>query len=121
MHRPTQPLKICLIEQGIITKLTKKRLDELESTKENLETVIAKENISYSLLTKEFLYLWFDGLKNFDVNKLENRKMLIDTFVNSVVFYDDRIDFCFNIKDNAKSLTLSRLNTVSDLSSTSPP
>ena len=67
------------------------------------------------------LYSWFDGFKNFDVNKLENRKMLIDTFVNSVVLYDDRIDFYFNFKDNAKSLTLSELNTVSDLSSSSPP
>ena len=109
------------IEQGIITKSTKKRLDELERTKENLETEIAKENISHPLLTKEFLYLWFDGFKNFDVNKLKNRKMLIDTFVNSVVLYDDRIDFYFNFKDNAKSLTLSELNTVSDLSSSSPP
>lgn len=109
------------IEQGIITKSTKKRLDELESTKENLETEIAKENISHPLLTKEFLYSWFDGFKNFDVNKLKNRKMLIDTFVNSVVLYDDRIDFYFKFKDNAKSLTLSELNTVSDLSSSSPP
>ena len=82
--------------------------------------VIAKENISHPLLTKEFLYSWFDGFKNFDVNKLKNRKMLIDTFVNSVVLYDDRIDFYFNFKDNAKSLTLSELNTVSDLSSSSP-
>ncbi len=47
--------------------------------------------------------------------------MLIDTFVNSVVLYDDRIDFYFNFKDNTKSLTLSELNTVSDLSSSSPP
>lgn len=77
--------------------------------------------ISHPLLTKEFLYSWFDGFKNFDVNKLKNRKMLIDTFVNSVVLYDDRIDFYFNFKDNAKSLTLSELNTVSDLSSSSPP
>ena len=72
-------------------------------------------------MTKEFLYSWFDGFKNFDVNKLKNQKMLIDTFVNSVVLYDDRIDFYFNFKDNAKSLTLSELNTVSDLSSSSPP
>ena len=72
-------------------------------------------------MTKEFLYSWFDGFKNFDVNKLENRKMLVDTFVNSVVLYDDRIDFYFNFKDKAKSLTLSELNTVSDLSSSSPP
>lgn len=47
--------------------------------------------------------------------------MLIDTFVNSVVLYDDRIDFYFNFKDKAKILTLSELNTVSDLSSSSPP
>ncbi len=46
--------------------------------------------------------------------------MLIDTFVNSVVLYDDRIDFYFNFKDNAKNLSLSELNTVSDLSSSSP-
>ena len=54
------------------------------------------------------------------MNKLKNRKMLIDTFVNSIVLYDDRIDFYFNFKDNAKSLALSELNTVSDLSSSSP-
>ncbi len=29
---------VAAIEQGIITKLTKARLDELEMTKENLET-----------------------------------------------------------------------------------
>lgn len=44
-------------------------------------------------MTKEFLYSWFDGFESFDVNKLKNRKMLIDTFDNSVVLYDDRIDF----------------------------
>ena len=37
------------------------------------------------------------------------------------MLYDDRIDFYFNFKDNAKSLTLSELNTVSGLSSSSPP
>ena len=79
------------------------------------------KTMNHPLLTKEFLYSWFDGFKNFDVNKLENRKMLVDTFVNSVVLYDDRIDFYFNFKDKAKSLTLSELNTVSDLSSSSPP
>ena len=40
--------------------------------------------ISHPLLTKEFLYSWFDGFKNFDVNKLENRKMLIDPLVKYI-------------------------------------
>lgn len=39
---------IAAIEQGLITKSTKARLDELEITKENLETEIAKESITHS-------------------------------------------------------------------------
>ena len=38
-----------------------------------------------------------------------------------IITNDDKIDFYFNFKDNAKSLTLSELTSVSDLSSSSPP
>lgn len=84
--------------------------------------MLINSNMAYDISKhiRQNIYL-FSLFENFDVKKLENRKMLIDTFVNSVVLYDDRIDFYFNFKDNAKSLTLSELNTVSDLSSSSPP
>ena len=42
-----------------------------------LSKKIINEVLSHPLLTKEFLYSWFDGFKNVDVNKLENRKMLM--------------------------------------------
>lgn len=44
-----------------------------------------------------------------------------ESIEGQLVLYDDKIDFYFNFKDNAKSLTLSELNTVSDLSASSPP
>ena len=47
--------------------------------------------------------------------------MLINTFVNSVILYDDRIDFYFNYKDNVKTLNLSEIESLSDLASPSPP
>lgn len=47
--------------------------------------------------------------------------MLIDTFVNSVILYDDKIDFYFNYTENVKSLSVSELNIVSDFASPSPP
>lgn len=112
---------VAAIEQGIITKSTKARLDELEMTKENLETDIAKESITHSTISREFLAEWFDNFKNLDLTNLDNRRMLIDTFVNSVILYDDKIDFYFNYTDNVKSLSVSELNTVSDLASPSPP
>lgn len=112
---------VAAIEQGIITKSTKARLDELEMTKENLETEIAKESITHSTISREFLVEWFDDFKNLDLTNFDNRRMLIDTFVNSVILYDDKIDFYFNYTDNVKSLSVSELNTVSDLASPSPP
>ncbi len=109
------------IEQGIITKSTKQRLDELEKCKEELEIQIAEENIKQPKLTREQLEFWFHKFRKFDFNKLEYRRRLIDSFVNAVILYDDRIEFHFNYKDGAKELSLDELNNVSDLSSLTPP
>lgn len=109
------------IEQGIITKSTKQRLDELEKRKEELEIQIAEENIKQPKLTRDQLEFWFHKFRKFDFNKLEYRRRLIDSFVNAVILYDDRIEFHFNYKDGAKELSLDELNNVSDLSSLTPP
>jgi len=51
----------------------------------------------------------------------ENRRRLVDSFVNSIILYDDRIQFYFNFKKGAKSLSLSDLEKVSDLPDSVPP
>lgn len=112
---------ISAIEQGIITRSTKQRLDELESTRDNLETEIAKESMTHPMMDREFLQYWFKDFKKLNTDDLENRRMLINTFVNSVILYDDRIDFYFNYKDNVKTLKLSEIESLSDLASPTPP
>lgn len=72
-------------------------------------------------MDREFLQYWFKDFKKLNTDDLENRRMLINTFVNSVVLYDDRIDFYFNYKDNVKTLKLSEIESLSDLASTAPP
>ncbi|MCD7847656.1 MAG: recombinase family protein, partial [Oscillospiraceae bacterium] len=46
------------IQQGILTKSTKLRLEELEATKEELEIKIANEKISKPRISKEFMTFW---------------------------------------------------------------
>ena len=46
---------------------------------------------------------------------------MVDSFVNSVVLYDDRIEFFFNYKDGAKTLTMEELSKSSDLLNSAPP
>ena len=57
------------------------------------------------------------------MNDLESRKRLIDTFVNSIYLYDDKIVFAFNYKDGTKTVSLAELEEElsSDLERATPP
>ena len=48
------------------------------------------------------------GLKKFrkgDVGSTEHQRQIIDTFVNSVYVFDDRVVLNFNFTDDAKTVT----------------
>jgi len=93
------------IQQGILTKSTKGRLDELESAKEDLEIKIASENLIRPKVSAEFVTFWLHRFRKLDVRQQAHRKMLIDTFVNAIYLYDDKAVITFNYKDGTKTIT----------------
>ena len=99
------------IEQGIITPMTKKRLDALEEKHRNIETEIVKEKMKHPLLTEEQVRFWFERMREYDITVLEQRKRLIDTFVNAIFVYNDRLLFTFNYKRDAKTVLFSDLKS----------
>ena len=109
------------IEMGVVTETTKDRLLELESQKKELEFQLAAEKIKRPMLTKEQVILWLKHFRELDPKNPKHRKRLVDTFVNAVILYDDRIEFYFNFKGNAKVLTKDDLEKGSDLFALTPP
>ena len=109
------------IEQGIFTASTKERLEQLEAQKRDIEAEIAKESIVRPKLTKEQIVFWFHRFRKMDTTLPENRRRIIDSFLNSMVLHDDRIEFYFNFKKGAKTLTLDELQNGSDLLNVLPP
>ena len=109
------------IEQGIITPSTKQRLEELEGQKKEFEIEIAKENITRPTLDRDQIKFWFHRFRKADASKPENRRRLVDSFVNSIILYDDRIEFYFNFKKGAKTLSLTDLDKGSDMLDSLPP
>lgn len=111
------------IQQGLINVSAKKRLDELEETKKEIETAILAEKLQKPEITKEHIRCFFNRFKEIDVKDIESRKKLIDSFVNSVYVYDDKILITFNYKDGTKEISLEEVSdeTSSDLEKTSPP
>ena len=93
------------IQQGILTTSTKKRLEELEASKEDLETKIACEKLVRPQVSEEFIRFWLYRFRGLDVRKQEHRKMLADIFINAIFIYDDKAFVTFNYEDGTKTIS----------------
>ena len=67
--------------------------------------------------------MWINRFKYGDPDDLEYQKQIIDTFVNSVYVYDDRLVMTYNYKDGIETISLDAVHQAfgSDLSSDAPP
>ena len=61
------------------------------------------------LLTKEQVTFWICRFSDITVTKQEHRQRLINSFVNSVYLYDDRLIITFNYKDGSKTVSLANI------------
>ena len=100
------------IQQGILTKSTKGRLEELEKTKEELETRIACEKLAKPKVSAEFMTFWLHRFRKLDVRQKSHRKMLIDTFINAIFLYGDKMVITFNYKEGTTTITFADLNAA---------
>ena len=102
------------IQQGVLTKSTKESLEELEAAKEELETRLANEQLSKPpKISAEFMTFWLHRFRKLDVTKQRHRKMLINTFINAIYLYDDKMLITFNYKDRTKKITFSEIQEAS--------
>ena len=108
------------IQMGIINQSTKQRLDELEERKKEIELHIIQEEIKKPMLSREDVTFWICRFRKLDVSKLDERRRLIDSFVNSVTIFDDHILITFNYKEGETRLDFSDIES-SDLKSVGGP
>ena len=87
------------IEQGIITPTTKDRLIEAEERKSAILASIAREEIQKPQITKEHIEFFLYDMKNKIYNSTEQIEIIIQTFVNAVYLYDDKMIITFNFTE----------------------
>ena len=97
------------IQQGILTRSTKERLEELEATRDDLENKIACEKLAKPRISEEFLTFWLQRFRKLDVKQKAHRKMLIDTFVNAIFLYDDKMEITYNYHEGTTAVTFEEL------------
>ncbi len=105
------------IEQGIITDTTKERLLELEARQAQLQSEVKIENckINAPKVQKEQVIFWLEQFREGNTNKESYKKQIIDTFVNTVVLYDDVVTIAYNYANNEiVDIPLKELKNSSD-------
>ena len=108
------------IQAGIINASTKQRLDELENAKQKIELQIIQEEMKHPLLSREDVTYWICRFRTLDVTRLEERRRLIDSFVNSVTIFDNCILVTFNYKEGSERINFNEIKS-SDLKSVEGP
>ena len=97
------------IQQGILTRSTKERLEELEARRDDLEAKLACEKLAKPKVSAEFMIFWLHRFRKLDMAKKAQHQMLIDVFINAIFLYDDKLVITFNYKEGTKTITFADL------------
>jgi len=100
------------IQQGILTRSTKARLEELEAARDEAEARLACEKMASPKISEDFMRFWLHRFRKLDVQQQNHRQMLIDSFINTIFLYDDKIVITFNYKEGTKTVTFDDANTA---------
>lgn len=111
------------IQMGILTPSTKTRLEELESRRESLKVSILQAELEKPKYTKEQIVSWINRFKYGNVDDIEYQRQIIDTFINAIYVYDDKLVFTYNFKDGTEAIPLKAVEDAfgSDLTQVAPP
>ena len=116
------------IQAGVLTSSTKARLEKLEEQQKELEVRIAEEKIAKPRLSENQVRFWLTRFRKLDPNVKSHRETLINTFVNAVYLYDEKVLITFNYKDGTKTITFDEIaakdapeGNGSDLGCFAPP
>ena len=85
-----------------------------------MELSIAQEQIKRPRLTKEEILVWIKKFRHGDIDDVKYQKRIIDSFVNSVYLYDDKIVLNCNYKEGSTTITFDEINN-SDLEGNASP
>ena len=116
------------IQAGILTSSTKERLEALEAQKKELEIRITEEKLAKPKLSPDFVRFWLTRFRKLDPHIKSHRETLINTFVNAIYLYDEKVLIAFNYKDGLKTISLEDVaasaapeGSGSDLDGLGPP
>ena len=61
-------------------------------------------------MKEEFVRFWLLHFRKLDLSQKEQRQALIDTFINAIYLYDDKVLITFNYKEGTETVSFDEAN-----------
>ena len=109
---------------GILTSSTKERLEALEEQRKELQARIAEERLAKPKMKEGFVRFWLLRFRKLDMTQPEQRQALVDTFINAIYLYDDKVLITFNYKEGTETVAFGeavKAEKSSDMSARGAP
>ncbi len=93
-------------------KILFSELDNIRETLEELNNALLIEKSKHINLGISEVKFFLNNLKKGNIDNINYKKRLIDTLVNKVYLYDDRLTILFNINNHIEEVDISLLKNV---------
>ena len=83
------------------------RINELKKQKEEIQQELANKRIESGIgFSKDHIIYFMEKCRDMDISTIEDQKVLIKTFVNSIFLYDDHMTIAFNYSGDQNTITI---------------
>ena len=96
----------------------------LEDQRKELQARIAEERLAKPKMKEEFVRFWLLRFRKLDMTQPEQRQALVDTFINAIYLYDDKVLITFNYKEGTETVAFGeavKAEKSSDMSARGAP
>ena len=95
------------VEAGMFSPALTERMSALETQRDELQGSLASSRLSADIpITRDMILFFLTRLRDLDPDDPESCRRLIETFVNSIYLYDDKITMTFNYSGDSRRVTV---------------
>ncbi len=109
------------IAQGVASKALMERLTKCEDEKREIEESYAKESIKTPNFTVNQYKMALANYRKVNMNTLDGKRKIINTFINAIFVYDDHLKIVYNGNNKEETISLAALENSSNLFSPGAP
>ena len=88
------------------------RIESLERRIQEAEAAEVNEMVRTAKVTEEFIRFWLLRFRKLDMSLKDQRQALVDTFINAIYLYDDKVLITFNYKEGTQTVTFGEATEV---------